>query len=277
MSDSRFNDNNVFARGCHDVCCIETERIYDSCRDRDCYENIIVSLSDYGNEVINRTGNIRAKDAYIAWTYIDVDKVRFNRGFYSVNIRYYIKLLFEACIGGNKPHEFDGIVAVDKKVVLFGGEKHVNVFKSEYEDNEHCERKEINNIASQLPKAVVEATDPIVLDIKVFDKGTLPSGCCCCCCEIPERVMNQLDKPISDCNGQNDRYLTVSIGMFSIIKLLRSVQLLINATEYCVPDKECVTPCDENPCAIFNNMAFPTNEFCSQIPKEITSCNVKCK
>ena len=29
------------------------------------------------------------------------------------------------------------IVAVDKKVVLFGGEKHVNVFKSEYEDNEH--------------------------------------------------------------------------------------------------------------------------------------------
>ena len=24
MSDSRFNDNNVFARGCHDVCCIET-------------------------------------------------------------------------------------------------------------------------------------------------------------------------------------------------------------------------------------------------------------
>ena len=277
MPDSRFNDNTAYSRGCHDVCCIEADRIYDSCRDRDCYENVRVSLSDYGKDVINRTGNIRAKDAYIAWTYIDVDKVRFNRGFYTVNIRYYIKLLFEACVGSNKPHEFEGIVAVDKKVVLFGGEKHVNIFKSENDDVDYCSHNEVNNCGSRMPKAVVEATDPIVLDVKVFDKSSIPSGCCCCCCDIPEKVMSQLEVPITDCNGDSDRYLTVSFGIFSIIRLIRSAQLLVNATEYCVPDKECVTPCEENPCAVFNNMAFPTGEFCSQIPKEITSCNLKCK
>lgn len=277
MSDSRFNETAAYSRCAHDVCCIEADRIYDSCRDRDCYENVRVFLSDYGKDIINRTGNIRAKDAYIAWTYIDIDKVRFNRGFYSINIRYFIKLLFEACVGSNKPHEFEGIVAIDKKVVLFGGEKNVNVFKSEYKEAETCSHKEVRDCGSSLPKAVVEATDPIVLDVKVFDKSSIPSGCCCCCCDIPESVMCQLETPVSDCIADNDRYLTVSIGIFSIIRLLRSAQLLVNATEYCVPDKECVTPCEENPCAIFNNMAFPSGEFCSQIPKEATSCNLKCK
>jgi hypothetical protein len=277
MSDSRFNDNAACSRGCHDVCCIEADRIFDSCRDRDCYENIRVGLSEYGKDVINRTGNIRAKDAYIAWTYIDVDKVRFNRGFYSVNIRYYIKLIFEACVGNNKPHEFEGLVAVDKKVVLFGGEKQVNIFKSESVESDYCSKKEINNTGSRLPRAVVEVTDPIVLDVKVFDRTTIPSGCCCCCCDIPEIVMEQLESPVSECTGENDRYLTVSLGIFSIIRLIRSSQLLVNATEYCVPDKECVTPCEESPCSIFNNMAFPAGEFCSQIPKELPISNYKCK
>ena len=87
MPDSRFGSNCASNLSQRDVCCIEANRIYDSCRDRDCYENVRVSLSEYGNDIINRTGNIRAKDAYIAWTYIGLDRVRFNRGFYTVNIR----------------------------------------------------------------------------------------------------------------------------------------------------------------------------------------------
>ena len=184
--------------------------------------------------------------------------------------------MFEACVGGNKPHEFEGVVAIDKKVVLFGGEKNVNVFKSDCEDVDFCPHKEVNSCASRMPKAVVEATDPIVLDVKVFEKGTAPACSCCCCCDIPEKVMNQLEVPITD-TGECERYLTVTVGIFSVIRLIRPAQLLVNATEYCVPDKECVTPCEENPCAIFNNMVFPTGEFCSQIPKEISSCSLKCK
>ena len=34
---------------------IETNRILDSCRDRDCFEDVKVILTDFGNEIIERT------------------------------------------------------------------------------------------------------------------------------------------------------------------------------------------------------------------------------
>ena len=62
----------------------------------------------------------------------------------------------------------------------------------------------------------------------------------------------------SDSDG---RYLTVSLGIFSVVRIVRPAQYLIHATEYCVPDKECISTEDDNPCAVFRNMAFPTSEF----------------
>lgn len=276
MPDSRFGSNCSSSLSSRDVCCIETNRIYDSCRDRDCFENVRVSLSEYGNDIISRTGNIRAKDAYIAWTYIGLDRVRFNRGFYTVNIRYYIKLTFEACIGSNKPQEFEGIAAIDKKVVLFGGERHVNTFKSNPGEHSICEIPKCDNCSSALPTAVVEATDPIILDVKIFDKHSVPANCCCCCCDIPEHVSCQLEYPICETIKECERYLTVSLGIFSVIRLTRPTQLLVNAAEYCVPDKECISPKEEDPCSIFNSMAFPTSEFCPPCLPQISNCSGKC-
>lgn len=275
MSDSRFNNNCSASTG-RDVCCIETDRIYDSCRDRDCYENLRVNISDYGKDIISRTGNIRAKDACIAWAYIGVDPIRFNRGFYSVSIRYYIKVNFEACIGNNKPIEFEGVTAIDKKVVLFGGEKNVNIFRSKSDERCACAEVDVTEAGCNTPTAVVEATDPIILDVKVFDKHSIPSNCCCSCCDIPEYVTCQLNSPISDNMNECDRFLTVSLGLFSIIRLVRPAQLLINATEYCVPDKECIAPREENPCALFNSMAFPNGEFCSQLSPHVCNYQGKC-
>ena len=275
MSDSRFG-GNCNPSPSREVCCIETDRIYDSCRDRDCYENLRVNISDYGKDIIARTGNIRVKDAYLAWTYIGVDRVRFNRGFYSVNIRYYIKINFEACIGNNKPLEFEGVTAFDKKVVLFGGEKNVNIFRSTPDASSACGSGEVKDSGNGFPTAVVEATEPIILDVKVFDKHSLPNNCCCCCCDIPENVVCQFESPISENANDCDRFLTVSLGLFSVIRLVRPAQLLINATEYCVPDKECVAPREENPCSIFNSMAFPSNEFCPQLSPNTCNHTGKC-
>ena len=60
----------------------------------------------------------------------------------------------------------------------------------------------------------------------------------------------------------NGMRLYVSFGIFSVIRIVRPAQLLIQATDYSVPDKEC-TPArnDENPCALFRTMAFPVNQF----------------
>lgn len=276
MADNRFIGGSACTLNGRDICCIETDRIYDSCRDRDCYENVQVFLSDYGREIINRTGNIRAKDACIAWTYINVDSVRFNRGFYTVNIRYFIKIVFEACIGNNKAQEFEGIAVIDKKVVLFGGEKHISIFKSIPDNCNFCNKTVADEFRANLPKAVIEATEPIILDVKILEKAHSIPECLCCCCDIPETVLCQLQMPVSETLNDCDRFLVISLGIFSVIRLVRPAQLIVNATEYCVPDKECVVPREDNPCAIFNSMAFPTSEFCTSIPSNVINCSGKC-
>ena len=92
-SDCRENRFSCGGVGKETVC-IETNRILDSCRDRDCFENTRVYLTDMGNDIIERTSNVRTKEAAVAWTYINIDPVRFNRGFYTVTVRFYIKLLY---------------------------------------------------------------------------------------------------------------------------------------------------------------------------------------
>ena len=98
----------------------------------------------------------------------------------------------------------------------------------------------------------------MVLNVKVKEADEC-CYCCCCCGDLPEGVTSRLNGTLRDTDG---RYLTVSLGIFSVVRIVRPAQYLINATEYCVPDKECVSTEEDNPCAIFRTMAFPTAEFC---------------
>jgi hypothetical protein len=52
----------------------------------------------------------------------------------------------------------------------------------------------------------------------------------------------------------------VTLGLFSIVKIERQVQMLIPAYDFCVPDKEC-TGSTGDPCELFRTIKFPTNEF----------------
>ncbi len=270
MAENRFACGCTSPGSCRDSCCIETGRIYDSCRDRDCYENVRVILTECGNEIIGRTGNIRAKDAYILWTYINIDPVRFNRGFYTVNVRFYVKITFEACIGGGRPREFDGIAVIEKKVVLFGGESNVNVFRSDDTSTDTCREPTPAEREYRAPTAVVEVIDPVVLGADVFE--TPREACCQCCCEIPDVVCARLSSPLSPADADGGRFLAVSLGIFSVIRLVRPTQLIVSASEFTVPDKECVQSKEESPCSIFKNMSFPVREFSSAFsPCAVTS------
>ena len=61
MSENRFPCAPSGAT--RDTVCIETNRVLDSCRDRDCFERVRVYLSGYGNEILEHTGAIRTKSA----------------------------------------------------------------------------------------------------------------------------------------------------------------------------------------------------------------------
>lgn len=259
MSDNRFNCSRSDQASTREVVCIETNRVLDSCRDRDCFEDVKVILTDFGNELLEHTTNIRAKNACIAWTYIGIDPVKFNRGFYSVTIKFYIKINFDACLCGGRSQEFDGIAVVEKRVILYGGESNVSIFKSNPDTSDYCSIPEPCCSSKNVPIAIVEVVDPLILNSKVHDPDD-GCGCCCCCCgDIPDGVKHHLNGDLRDSDG---RYLTVSIGIFSVVRIVRPAQYLVNAGEYCVPDKECVSSEEDNPCAIFRNMAFPTTEFC---------------
>ena len=256
MPDNRFNCSNI---GGKETICIEANRVLDSCRDRDCYENVQVFLTAFGNEIIERTGNIRVKDACISWTNISVEPIAFNKGFYSVNIRLYIRITFEACLSPGRIQEFDGVAVIDKNVVLFGGESNLNVFRSNGTSG-FCELPtEVDCVDNYIPTAVVEVVDPIILNAKIVEKHREHKCMCCCTCgDIPDMVTRSINGPLCD---EGQRFLVVSIGIFSVIRIVRPGQYLIQATEYTVPDKECLSHSEENPCDIFKCMPFPTHEF----------------
>lgn len=243
-----------------DTVCIDTYRILDSCRDKDCFENVRVYLTNFGQEIIERTSNVRSKCAKIVCADIDVENVPFNRGFYQLSIRIYTKITFEACIGQGNIQEFDGIAVTEKKVILFGSEGNVSIFRSELGGDGFCKCATKKDASTNMPIAVMETVDPIILNTKVVEPSYV-CGCCCCLCDIPTIVLSGVNGNLIDQqDGRNQ--LLVSIGMFSVIRIERPAQYLISATEYCVPDKECVVSEEENPCALFKNMVFPINEFC---------------
>ena len=269
MQDNRFpcgiSDKNASKP---ETVSIDTNRILDSCRDRDCFEDVKVLLTDFGNDIIEHTTNVRAKNACITWTYIGIEPVKFNRGFYSVNIKFYIKITFEACLCGGRSQEFEGVAVLEKRVILYGGESNVSVFKSNPDASDYCAVPEPCCAGKNVPIAIVEVVDPIILNVRVREHEDSCCCCCCCCDDIPDRIASHVNGRLCDSEG---RYLTVSLGIFSVVRIVRPAQYLIQATEYCIPDKVCISSEDDDPCAVFKNMAFPTAEFCptSYIPPKM--------
>lgn len=248
--------------------CIDTYRVLDSCRDRDCYEDVKVYLTEMGQELISRTQSVRTKSAHIISAQIDVNSVPFNRGFYQINIRIYVRITFEVCLNG-APQELCGVAVVEKNVILFASEGNVNIFKSDPFNDNYCKRPCLSgkHVTTNLPVAVLETVDPVILGAKIVEPGT-PCCCCCSCDDIPEDVIYDLGGGLSF--NDSERYLVVSLGFFSVVRIERPAQYLINASEYTVPDKECVSPEADDPCALFRSMSFPVNEFYppSYIPQD---------
>ena len=260
MSDNRGSPLSSANRaGERETVCIDTLRVLDSCRDKDCYEDVRVYLSDFGQEIIDHTTSVRATGAKILWSFVGVDPVRFNRGFYQVTVRFYIKVTLEACMGIGRNQEFEGIAVVEKRVVLYGSVGNVNIYRSDPAIGP-CDIGNTDNGTTNLPIAVVEVADPVLLSANVVEPCA-PVGCCvCCCCDIPEPIRSSVPGALVD--NDNGNRLLVTIGLFSVIRIERPAQYLVSAAEYCVPDKEC--RCDEHddPCALFRKMAFPVSEFC---------------
>lgn len=97
--------------------------------------------------------------------------------------------------------------------------------------------------------------EPIGLSARICDYS---SHCCDTCCRIPDCICKRFGGDFVTCSCGHVVYAT--IGLFTIVQIVRNVQMLIPAYDFCIPEKECVTTSD-NPCELFRRIEFPTDEF----------------
>lgn len=239
--------------------CIHTRKIFDSCRDKDCIEDLRVYPTTGSQTYIDSAFSIRPRSAELLYVDVNVEAITFNKGYYTVDITCFYRVSGETFPGA---HTVTGLCLFNKRVMLFGSEGGVKVFSSDPSDDSGAIS------GDSMPTAVVEAVDPIALHMKLVDAD------CCVCSEgerreIPEFIMNIFGEPLN--LNPSGRRLYVTLGQFTIIRLERDTQLLIPAYDYCVPDKECEGSTEDDPCTLFSRIRFPIEEFFP--PDNLEACD----
>lgn len=300
--------------GVREAVCIHTKKIYDSCRDRDCVEDLRFYPTHSSQSVLDRALSVRAGKAELLNVEIDVESTGYNKGFYTVDIRYFYKITADAYVGATRPIEIVGLAIFDKRTILFGGEGGAKIFSSEFASEEMDEQMASR---SNRPTAVVESVDPIVLGMKLVDPSDCMNPCCppmpcppmpCppsppnCggdgfppppphhhphmvegeCCDVPPHICSCFGSDL--CFGNDRKRLYITLGQFSIVRLERDTQLLVPVYDYCLPKKECAGSCsngNDDPCELFRQVQFPVDDFfppngsCAPVEDLLGGCRCK--
>ena len=231
--------------------CINAGRVYDSCGDKDCLSDMPVYLSDASQTLIDNAVNVRIRNADVLNVLLDIEPVPFNRGFYSIDITFFFSVTLDVFSSPNTPpQQVEGLCVSDKKVILYGYEGNVRVFSSDMTTDDYDTQ---NMPVRSLPTANVQVAKPIALAVSVKDK----KPCYKVCHKIPNSVIQRIGGNISD---RGERVVLATLGVFSIVQLLRNVQMLIPSYDFCVPEKRCESSTD-SPCEMFSRLDFPTDEF----------------
>lgn len=105
-----------------------------------------------------------------------------------------------------------------------------------------------------------EVVDPIVLATKVVEHQ---DNCCCCgeidVASVPEDICRIFDDILVD--SSDGRRLFITIGLFTIVRLVREAELIVPVVDFCIPCSECVDTTDNSPCDFFDRLRFPVDEF----------------
>ena len=145
MADRRYPSPSSPCDEVKNSVCIHTDKVYDSCKDKDCIEDARVFLTACGQELVDRAVNIKCKKAEVIWAFPDVEPIPFNKGYFSVDIKFFYKICAEVCPCSGKSQKVTGLAIYDKRVILFGSEGDVKIFNSRLSPCDTC--------ASNMPQA----------------------------------------------------------------------------------------------------------------------------
>ncbi len=236
---------------------IHTQKITDSCRDKDCIEDLRVYLTTGSQAILDNAANARVRCAELITTYIDVEPVAFDRNHYCIDLTFYYRVLADATVGCNRPTTLYGLAVFSKRAVLCGEDSRAHIYRSDTRIGGFDGPVAMYN---NRPTAVVEVLDPMVLASRVKESDSC--GCDAVSAQMPDAIKALFDEPLVSSGGQRQLYVT--LGQFSIVRLERDAQLIVPVLDYAVPCKEC---CDspgasgEDPCEMFSRIPFPASEF----------------
>lgn len=245
--------------------CIDAGRVYDSCCDRDCLEDLRCFFTAEAQAYIDQAISVRLKSAEVLNVLIDVQPVSFNKGFYSCDLTFFFLLELDVFLTPNGcPTQILGISSFNKKVILFGSDGNVKVFTNITPDqSNNCDTTAL--ATSNMPKCVVQSVNPVVLTARL---GSITD-----CYEnvryIPQAIIDYVGGPLITDAAVGTTTVYVSLGLFTIVQLIRNVQMLIPVYDFCLPEKQCDDTTDQ-PCDVFKRIKFPTDDFFPPRP-----CNVE--
>lgn len=255
MADTNFSQQNSCANGFKEAVCINAGRIYDSCGDKDCLEDLQVYFTPLNQAIIDNATSVKVKCVQVYTVLMSVEPIVFNKGFYAVDMTFYFLVRLDAIVSPHTPPvKVEGISVFQKKVILYGSEGGVNTFCS---DSHYSGRVSSCCCDENLPRACINVVEPVVLAYKLCDAPDCVREVNFSC---PEMVSKLFDDEF-DCVHPK-KVVCISIGLFSIVQLERQVQMMVPIYDFCLPDKECVSGgTTDDPCELFKKIKFPVNEF----------------
>ncbi len=256
-----------FNEACKEAVCIDAGRVYDSCCDRDCLEDLRCYLSVANQALIQSAVNVRLKNAEVLNVYVDVEQVNFNKGFYSCDLTFYFLVDLDVYTSNCAlPTDVKGICVFCKKVILFGGEGNAKIFSS---IPSLCQKDTPLGAGTNLPRCVVQTVDPVPLSAKICPIENRCENICGIPDSIQEIIGGELAININDC----DNAVYVTIGLFTVVQLIRTVQMLVPVYDFCIPEKHCDDNCSSvTPCDVFSRIDFPTSDFFPTSLKDDCDC-----
>ena len=244
--------------------CIDAGRVYDSCCDRDCLEDLRGFFAPDVQCQIEQALSIRLRSAQVLKVDIDVEPVSFNKGFYACDLTFFFLLDFDLYLAPNScPVDIKGITTFSKKVILYGSDGNVKVFSSRvHDENEQCCSMTVRRTGNA-PRCVVQCVDPVALSARIGEIRDCYENSCC----IPKPVCDCIGGTVITTLASGTPTVYVTLGLFTIVQLIRNVQMLIPVYDFCIPEKQCDNTTDQ-PCDVFRRIKFPTDDFFPPRPCE---------
>jgi len=166
-----------------------------------------------------------------------------------------MNFFFDVCLDIFSPQSpgstiVHGVCTANKRVILYGSEGNAKMFVSGVGEDPDVEA----STGKVLPKAACEVSEPIGLSAKICERP--PQGCDICS-RIPESICSRYGAEF-DYGCTHSVYAT--IGLFTIVQLIRTVPMLVPTYEFCIPEKESA-PTSDGPREMFSRIEFPTEDF----------------